>query len=97
MQEISTSNIFRKLKTLFTDEEVIILTLHFGYIDYKYFTNDEISYILNIPVEKVTAILDERIPIYTKNIDNLLYEIVLESKLINNRGDDDNARRLIKK
>ena len=98
--ELSNSFIFHKLKKIFSDEQTLILVLSLGYIDYKKYTNLEISKILCIDKERVEKILTESLPIYNKNIDRFIDEIVMDStnrKSFDYQGGCKNEKQYVKK
>lgn len=98
MLEVSKSNIFNKLKTIFTNEQAFILVLSLGYIDYRNFTNAEIAEILSIDEERVQEILSDTLTTYKKNIDRFIDEVVIDA-MIKNTDDnkEDGGKKYVKK
>ena len=79
MLEVSRSNIFNKLKTIFSNEQALILILSLGYIDYRHFTNSEIAEIMGIDETRVQNILAETLTTYKNKIDKLIDEVVIDA------------------
>ncbi|MDO5003135.1 MAG: hypothetical protein Q4E39_02770 [bacterium] len=67
MLELLKTPIFNKMKDVLTIKETVIISLKFGYIDEKYFSNKAIAEFLGIEQNEVIEILKKALLLYKEN------------------------------
>lgn len=74
--ELFNTEYFKSLLVFLTAKEATVISFKFGYVSGKSYDNDEISKILNIPLEEVRLIIKKVLLIYKKNLNKSINDII---------------------
>ena len=101
MLELLKTPIFNKMKDVLTIKETVIISLKFGYIDEKYFSDKAIAEFLGIEQNEVIEISKKALLLYKENINKFIdhaIEVITEnpSKLIKTNQNKSKQSRILK-